>query len=89
MRHTNEECDMENYSPNNPNTNIQTPVLPKVDDVGVDKCSENRALGCVLSDESFRALKELGEALREIHNRMVREGYELIDGTIRKKIDKI
>lgn len=77
---------MENL-PNNSTTNI--PTLPKVDVIGVDKCSENRALGCVLSDESFRALKELGEALREIHDRMIREGYELVDGTIRKKVDKI
>ncbi len=77
---------MENLS-NNLTTNI--PTFPKVDVVGVDKCSENRALGYVLSDESFRALKELGEALREIHDRMIREGYELVGGTIRKKIDKI
>lgn len=80
---------MENYSPNNPKTKTQTQTLEKVDVVGVDKCSEKRALGYVLSDESFRALKELGEALREIHDRMVREGYELVDGTIKKKVDKI
>ncbi len=80
---------MENYPLNNSKTDVKTPIISEVENVAVDKCSEKRALGCVLSDENFRALKELGEALREIHNRMVREGYELIDGTIRKKIDKI
>lgn len=39
----------------------------------------------VLSDESYKALVELGEALRIIHNRMIAEGYEIKDGKVVKK----
>lgn len=38
-----------------------------------------------LSDESFKALVELGEVLRGIHERMVDEGYEIKDGKVVKK----
>ncbi len=81
---------MENYLPNNlkvessnsePSENNQIPT--------VDKSSEKRAKGYILSDESFRALTELGQILRGIHQDMIDEGYEFVDGTIRKKIDKI
>lgn len=37
-----------------------------------------------LPDETINALEELGAALRVIHKRMVTEGYELVDGIIRK-----
>lgn len=39
----------------------------------------------VLSDESFKALVELGEVLRGIHNDMVAQGYEIKDGKVVKK----
>lgn len=38
-----------------------------------------------LSDENLKALVQLGETLRAIHARMIREGYALIDGTIKPK----
>lgn len=41
---------------------------------------------CVLSKETLDALEELGDVLRSIHKRMVSEGYEIVDGKIRKKI---
>lgn len=37
-----------------------------------------------LPSETINALEELGGALRAIHKRMVTEGYELVDGVIRK-----
>lgn len=78
---------MENYSSQNLNNNIQTPSVPE--NGTVDKSSEKRAKGYIFSDETFRALQQLGDILRSIHQDMIDEGYEFIDGTIRKKIDKI
>jgi hypothetical protein len=40
----------------------------------------------ILSDESFKAVSELGEILRGIHNDMIAEGYEIKDGKVVKKI---
>jgi hypothetical protein len=40
----------------------------------------------ILSKETLSALEELGDVLRGIHKRMISEGYEIINGTIRKKI---
>ncbi len=39
----------------------------------------------VLSKDTLDALKELGDVLRDIHKRMISEGYEIMDGVIRKK----
>lgn len=39
----------------------------------------------VLSKDTLDALEELGDILRGIHKRMVSEGYEIVDGVIRKK----
>lgn len=39
----------------------------------------------LLSEDSFKALVELGEALRKIHNRMIAEGYKIKDGKIVKR----
>ncbi len=38
-----------------------------------------------LTDESIKALSELGDVLRGIHNRLISEGYEIKDGSITKK----
>ena len=38
-----------------------------------------------LSKDTLLALEELGDVLKSIHRRMVSEGYELVDGVIRKK----
>ena len=40
----------------------------------------------VLSRDTLKALEALGAVLRGIHGRMLREGYELVDGAIRKKL---
>ena len=41
-----------------------------------------------LTDESIKAISELGDALRGIHNRLISEGYEIKDGHISKKEQK-
>lgn len=41
-----------------------------------------------LTDESIKALSELGDVLRGIHNRLISEGYEIKDGHIFKKEQK-
>lgn len=38
----------------------------------------------LLSKDTLDALEELGGVLRNIHRRMVLEGYEIVDGNIRK-----
>jgi ribosomal protein S19E (S16A) len=38
----------------------------------------------VLSKDTLDALEELGDVLKGIHKRMVSEGYEIVDGNIRK-----
>ena len=49
----------------------------------------------LFTDESIKALSELGDVLRRIHNRLISEGYEIKDGCIsrgvnvQKKSDKI
>ena len=40
----------------------------------------------VLSKDTLNALEELGDVLRGIHKRMVFEGYEIVDGNIRKVV---
>jgi hypothetical protein len=40
----------------------------------------------VLSKETLNALEELGDVLRGIHKRMIFEGYEIVDGNIRKVV---
>lgn len=47
--------------------------------------SDKAPKGPVLSIDTLKALEELGDVLRGIHKRMISEGYELIDGVIRKK----
>lgn len=42
----------------------------------------------VLSKETLVAIEELGEILKNIHARLASEGYEIIDGCIRKKMQK-
>jgi len=42
-----------------------------------------------LSVESLNALEELGEVLRDIRKRMRSEGYEIVDGVVRKIATKI
>ncbi len=37
-----------------------------------------------LSEETIQAMKELGEILRGIHNRLISEGYTIKDGKIYK-----
>ena len=38
-----------------------------------------------LTDESIKAISELGDVLRGIHNRLISEGYEIKEGHITKK----
>lgn len=40
----------------------------------------------VLSKDTLNALEELGDVLRGIHKRMIFEGYEIVDGNIRKVV---
>ena len=77
---------MENSSTEKLNTDVQESTTPNTPTV--DKSSEKRAKGYILSDESFRALTELGDILRSIHQDMIDEGYEFIDGRIQKKVIK-
>ncbi len=42
-----------------------------------------------LSKDTLLALEELGDVLKSIHRRMVSEGYELVDGAIRKKTSQM
>jgi hypothetical protein len=37
-----------------------------------------------LSEETVRALQELGEVFRQIHRRLISEGYTIRDGKITK-----
>lgn len=41
-----------------------------------------------LSKDTLDALEELGDVLRGIHRRMVSEGYEIVDGNIRKVVSQ-
>jgi hypothetical protein len=54
-------------------------------------CSNKASLRCPslsssskLSQDTLDALEELGDILRGIHKRMISEGYELVDGHIKK-----
>lgn len=54
-------------------------------------CSNNVSLRCpslssspVLSKDTLIALEELGDVLKSIRKRMYAEGYELVDGVVRK-----
>jgi hypothetical protein len=55
-------------------------------------CCNKESLRCpslgvdevVLPDETVQAMKELGEILRGIHNRLISEGYTIRDGIITK-----
>ncbi len=38
-----------------------------------------------LTDESIKAISELGDVLCGIHNRLISEDYEIKDGSITKK----
>ncbi len=40
-----------------------------------------------LNDESIKALQELGEVLRTIHNRLINQGYVILQGQIYKPTD--
>lgn len=40
--------------------------------------------GPTLSKDTLCALEELGDILRDIHKRMISEGYEIVDGNIQK-----
>jgi len=55
-------------------------------------CSNKASLRCpslgssaVLSKDTLDALEELGGVLRQIRKRMLSEGYEIVDGKIRKQ----
>ena len=45
-------------------------------------CGEK--VSVVLSKDTLNALEELGDVLRGIHKRMIFEGYEIVNGNIRK-----
>ncbi len=56
-------------------------------------CSNKESLRCPslclresLNKETIESLEELGGILKNIHKRMVSEGYQLIDGTICKSL---
>ncbi len=58
-------------------------------------CSNKASLRCpslssssILSKDTLNALEELGDVLRHIHKRLVSEGYEIVDGSIRKKMQE-
>ena len=51
-----------------------------------DELLSNEHVFQTLSKDTLNALEELGEVLRNIHKRMIFEGYELVDGHIRKAI---
>lgn len=57
---------------------------PHKDQVGL-LCGEKVVSQYPLSKDTLLALEELGDVLKSIHRRMVSEGYELVDGVIRKK----
>lgn len=50
------------------------------------KCFPSLESSQPFSKETIEALEELGEVLRNIQHRMTKEGYELVDGKIRKMI---
>ncbi len=48
-----------------------------------DLASENDLpIGCHFSQETINGLIGLGEILRKIHIRLIREGYSIIDGKL-------
>ena len=42
------------------------------------------SLNSILSKDTLNSLEELGDVLKSIHRRMISEGYEIVDGVIRK-----
>ena len=38
----------------------------------------------ILSKDTLNALEELGYVLKSIHRRMIAEGYEIVDGVVKK-----
>jgi hypothetical protein len=55
-----------------------------VENTGTLLCDDKASV--VLSKDTLKALEELGDVLRGIHKRMVFEGYEIVDGNIRKAV---
>jgi len=51
-----------------------------------DELLGNEQVSKTLSKDTLNALEELGNVLRNIHKRMIFEGYELVDGHIRKAV---
>lgn len=49
-------------------------------------CCPSLSLSSILSKTTIDALEELGGVLGNIHKRMISEGYEIVDGVIRKKV---
>ena len=54
-------------------------------------CSNKKSFRCpslslnsILSKDTLNSLEELGDVLTSIHRRMISEGYEIVDGVIRK-----
>jgi hypothetical protein len=78
-------------------------VKPNNDKIFVPKegqrgfaCSNKKSLRCpslstssFLSEETLDAIEELGGILKHIHIRMVKEGYDLIDGSPVNVYEKI
>ncbi|MEI6480433.1 MAG: hypothetical protein WCO12_02850 [bacterium] len=58
----------------------------KMDELTYESVPHNNA--SLLTDDTMKSLVELGEVLREIHNRLVSEGYTIENGKI-KKLDVI
>lgn len=73
---------MTNYSHNN-FRNTQNLATTTVDVLAVNA---NMTKPHILSLDTLNSLQELGGVLRGIRKRMITEGYELINGIIRKKI---
>ncbi|TAN36362.1 hypothetical protein EPN27_01810 [Patescibacteria group bacterium] len=56
-------------------------------------CSNKASLRCpslssssTLSKDTLSALEELGDVLKSIRKRMYTEGYEIVDGVVRKAV---
>jgi len=57
---------------------------PTVEKTGTLLCDDKASV--VLSKDTLNALEGLGDVLRGIHKRMILEGYEIVDGNIRKVV---
>ncbi len=64
----------------------QRALLPSSGDS--NRCSSLGFEDDIFSEETMQSLRELGAALQSIHNRLLSEGYVMIDGRLTKPYEQ-